>query len=310
MAGIADRLGTVEPGHRLGEVLAGTFARPLDDPAYRRNALVPGGWPLEVSFSEQHPDRLRLDLQPYDVDCPPARRRADALAMVARYAGAGFRDRHAAWRPYTVAERFGAFLGADFGPDDLTSGKAYLELDHAVAPAALPGSLGAAAAVLAEHVPGVVPHLVAVGGGRDGPVERVYLACRGGLRVLALRGVLAGVGLAHRLPALATAVAELTGGRLLLPEDSALVAIGQRPTGPDIKVELLSNALVGSAPSILDAVERLMLDRPRSRSAFRRWRDAIGPAVAPSVVSVRLADDGPPRLNIYQRIAAPAGLRL
>jgi hypothetical protein len=176
-------------------------------------------------------------------------------------------------------------------------------------PAALPGRFGPAAAGVAEHVPGVVPHLVAVGGGRDGPVERVYLACRGGLRVLALGGLLARLGLDHRLPALAAAVAELTGGRLLLPEDSALVAIGERAGGPDLKVELLPDALAGPEEATPAAIERLLLGRPPSLAAFRRWRDAVGPGVATSVVSVRLAGDGPPRLNVYHRIAAPDGLR-
>ncbi|WP_143050001.1 hypothetical protein [Asanoa ishikariensis] len=306
LSGTARRLGTADPGDRLGDVLAGAFARPMDDAAYRGNALVPGGWPLEVSFSEERPDRLRLDLQPSDVECLPVRRRARTLTVVGRHAGTGFHRRYAAWRPYLRADRFGAFLGAEFGPDDLTSVKAYLELDPAVAPAALPGRLGAAASMVAAHVPGVVPHLVAIGGGLDGPLERVYLACRGGLRILALDGLLAGLGLRHRLPALAATVAELTGGRLLLPEDAALVAVAERAGGLDLKVELLSDALAGPAEA---AIERLLLDRPSSLAAFRRWRHAVGPAVTTSVVSVRLAGDSPPRLNVYQRIAAPDRLR-
>jgi hypothetical protein len=297
---VARTLGTADPGQWLGDVLAATFQRPLADPAYGRNALAPGGWPLEVSFSEEHPDRLRLDLQPSVVDCPAAERRDVALAAVRRHADPFFDDRYATWRAYAVADRFGGFLGAAFGPDGPTTVKAYLELDHSVAAGRLPGVLGAAAAMVAEHVPGVVPHLVAVA---DGP-DRVYLACREGLRVLALEGLLATLGLRHRLPAVATAVASLTGGRLLLPEDAALIAISELPGTLEIKIELLADALAGPEAATLSAIKRLLLDRPAALAAFGRWREAVGSAAETSVVSVRLAGDGPPRLNVYQRLTS------
>jgi hypothetical protein len=305
LGAVARRLGTADPSVHLGDVLEATFPRPLADPTYRRNALVPGGWPLEVSFSEGQPDRLRIDLQPADVECPPVIRRDLALAVARRHAGPDYRERCETWLPYTTTDRFGAFLAAGFGPDGLTAVKTYLEFDRAIAPDTLPGSLGAAAALVAEHVPDVVPHLVAVSS--DG-TERLYLACPGGLRILALDGLLARFGVRHRMPGLAASVATLTGGRLLLPEDAALIAIGLPAHGLALKVELLPDALAGTEATTLAAIERLLLDRPPSLAAFRRWRHAVGAAVVTGVVSVRLTGDEAPRLNVYQRIAAPHGL--
>ncbi len=322
-------------------MLAATFTRPLDDPAYGRNALVPGGWPLEVSFSEENPDKLRLDLQPSDVDCSAMARRELALQVVRQHAGPGCRDRAEAWLAHTAPVGFGALLGAAFGSRDLaTAGaytvKAYLELDHAADPGSLPGRMGRAAALVAKCVPGAVPHLVALAVNSDGPAacpQRLYLACRGGLRILSLEALLARFGLRHRLPALAATVAALTGGRLLLPEDSALVAIGERDGSVELKIELLADALAGPQTATLAAIERLLLERPASLAAFRRWRRALaappphaglsplggpsppaglsppGGASQISVVSVRLVGDESPRLNVYQSFAAPAGWR-
>jgi hypothetical protein len=303
---IAERLGTADPSEWLGDVLDTAFGRPLTDRAYAHNALVPGGLPLEVSFSEENPDQLRLDLQPSDVDTPAARRRDDTLAIVRRVGDAAFDDRCAVWSRYAHADRFGAFLGAALGPSGPTTVKAYLELDPSTRPDRLPGTLAAAAALVARHVPGVVPHLAAVAA--DDRPARVYLACREGLRVLALDGLLAAIGLRHRLPAVATAVAALTGRRLLLPEDAALIAIAQRRDTNDveIKIELLADAL--AEPDMrATAVERLLTERPASLTAYHRWLAAVGQGAETTVVSVRLAGDGPPTLNIYQRLTEAEG---
>jgi hypothetical protein len=259
-----------------------------------------------VSFSEENPDQLRLDLQPSDVDAPAAQRRDDTLAFVRRFGDPAFDDRCEVWGAYAHAVRFGAFLGAAFGADGPTTVKAYLELDPSTRPDQLPGPHGAAASLVARHVPGVVAHLAAVAA--DDRPDRVYLACREGLRVLALDGLLAAIGLRHRLPAVAAAVAALTGRRLLLPEDAALIAIGQRRDTNDveIKIELLADAL--TEPQLRTAaVERLLTERPASLTAYHRWLAAVGPAAETSVVSVRLAGDGPPRLNVYQRLTEAEG---
>jgi hypothetical protein len=292
----------VDPRSRLGDVIEATFTRPLSDSAYRRNALAPGGLPLEVSFSEEQPDQLRLDLQPFDVDCSPPLRRDRVLAALGTHAGTSRHDRSETWLPYASPQRFGAFLAAVFGPEDLTTVKAYLELDPALTPRKLPRSVAPAAALVAEHVAGVVPHLVAIADGGNGTSERVYLACPGGLRILSLDGLLTRMGIGHRMPALATAVAALTGGRLLLPEDSALIAVGERASSLELKIELLSGALAGPEQETLATVERLLTDRPASLAAFRRWRRAVGAGTVTSVVSVRLCGDELPLFNVYQRI--------
>ena len=76
----------------------------------------------------------------------------------------------------------------------------------------------------------------------------------------------------------------------------------------ELKVELLADALAGPQAQTLAAIERLLQDRPASLAAFRRWRHAVGEATRISVVSVRLAGDDLPRLNVYQSIAVPARL--
>ena len=304
IAGVAAALGVPTPAGALGALIRAAFDRPLTDPAYRHNALCPGGWPIEVSFAETEPDALRLDLAPLDPT-------ASGLArQVAAATAAGLNPTDLVpWQAHLRPERFGGFVGASVAPGGRAAVKAYLELDSEAALAQLPGPLGAAAVALGRHVPGLAPHLIALDpGGVDR--ARLYLAATSGLRLLGLLGWAAEQGLAERVPALIDTVRRLSGGRLVLPDNSVLVAVRVVGRCVELKVELTSDALGGDVADLADHIGQLLVDRPASWSAFQRWRVAVEPLDDITVVSVRIGGDRPgPLLNVYASLLGPrAGL--
>ncbi|WP_395728662.1 hypothetical protein [Nakamurella sp.] len=305
----ARRLG--RPGDLPGpllDLLDRTLPLPAGHPAYPANALCPGSYPVEVSFSELDPDALRVDVQP-DLRLSPADRLAAAFELARPPAG------WSRWRESLAPSRFGAFVGLSVGPvvvgpvvgtpvvvlpDRPTGARwtAYLELDHGAS--ALPEPFAGLVDALRRHVPGLRPHLVSLTG--DG-AERVYLEAGAGLALLDLFDW-APPSLEPVLPALIDAVRRLTGGCLVLPGGGALLALRPAPaggpSGVELKVELTRQLLV---PDAIDVVQRLLVDRPSAAAGLRRWRRALPPRTEPSVVSVRIAPGCPgPRLNAYAAV--------
>jgi hypothetical protein len=268
---IRQRLAVLDPA--AADVLAGPAAAALgerpDDPALLRNALCPGAWPIEVSFAESEPETVRADFCPLPPAEPPERHLAAALDGIDP----------GEWGPAVAPRRFGAFVALAAPP---RRRRAYLELSGGH----LPAPYHALVAGLGAYVPGLRPHLVSLPG-----TPRLYLDCTRGLALLSLMDWAAGHGLAPAMPALIDAVRRLTGGCLILPESSLLLAIRPLRTGIELKVEITRQAL---APDAADIVARLLLDRPAAHRAYQRWRAAFPEDL--SVVSVRVPG---PRLNVY-----------
>ena len=284
----------------LDDLLAQSFALPLDDARYRDNALVPGELPYEESFSERAPDALRVDLEPFGPGLAARARLEETRGWLTDLGARLFpacagacRDRVAAWQALGGAARFGAFAGAAFDRDGVVELKLYREVGDA---AHLPPGARALLADAAAAVPGVVPLLHAVSVGRHGVAERLYLRCGDGLRLADLAGL---DGAAPGVPALAMAAAALTGRMFLVP-NTAILGLRRVAGGCEIKLELLPAALPPPAQT-LAAAERLLID---ARGALRRWCAAIGPLRgdhAIGAVSVRIAPGAPPALNLYAR---------
>lgn len=301
------------PPDALLTVLDQTFGRPVHDPGYPSNALCPGGWPVEVSFAEADPGALRVDLQPGD----PALLAANRAALALRWADVSSRTVDP-WRDLLGATGFGGFVGLAAPAQGPVRAKAYLELDHGADLGAVPPPLRAHARRLASVVPGLSPHLIALGDPRG---DRLYLEAGQGIALLDLFDWAPNAATTARLPAFVETVRRLTGGLLVLPPSSALLSLRRVP-GPadavELKVELTRQTLTSDAA---DVVERLLVDRPPSQAHYRRWRAAL-PAVTTSVVSV-LVDTvdtavdtvgtagGTPRLNVYADLLEPdrAGAR-
>jgi hypothetical protein len=308
----ARRLGTQAPSALLGELFERTFLLPSEDPRYAGNSLVPGAMPLEVSFSERAPEQFRLDVEPFG-PLPARERLAQVEQMLRQQVRRSFPPAVATaldvaserWHGYVPGEaaRFGAFLGATFDVSGIAEFKLYRETGHAQA---LPSSVKEEVLAVTALLPGLEPHLHSIAVSRGGVAERLYLLCRQGLRLRSLERLAAETGVTERLPAFLHTVSLLTAGKLVLPPESAILAVRRKHDGPELKLELLPGALAPSPAARRDAVEQVLAGRPDVWRAFRRWMEAVRPEGATSageiaVVSVRLAPSIPPLLNVYLR---------
>jgi hypothetical protein len=268
------------------------FPRPLDDAGYRDNPLNPGGLPVEISFAEGTPGALRCDLARGHPDAPYRDRHADALRVAGIPATQVSR-----WHPHLAAERFGAFASAVI-PDDggTVQYKAYLELerDRRVL-SAVPGGAAVHHSLL-DAVPGLTPHFVALGSNGFDP--RLYFECANGIALPALVDWAGRHGLTRQALAAVHAARRLTGGALVLPEAGVMVALRTvRDKVTELKLELTRGVL---ARDPLDAINAVMMERPRSERAFRAWCGAVGQPVEPTVVSIRISTALPtPLLSVY-----------
>ena len=306
----AEALAVADPTELLGDLLAATFSAPATELVYSRNELQPGSLPLECSFSELTPGALRIDLEPFGPGVAPAERRRRAAEaarrLVARHLGgkAGRAFEAAPVPAPSAAARFGAFVGAAFGPSGLAEVTVYYELGPRLPRSPSP-RVARVARALGADVPGLSPHLLAISTTRTGIRERLYLRCEQELRLLGLERPAAVIGAADRFPALVASTLELTGGAFVVPARSAIVGLRESSGGVELKLELLRDALPGGSRELAGRVRQLLVRRPESLRAFDRWSEAIGAGPdGPDlgVVSVRLAPALEPLLNVYARL--------
>lgn len=305
----------------LGPLLERTFGRPRGDPAYAVNTLAPGAVPLELSFSEREPAALRLDVEPFEPWLSPAKRRTETVEVMATTLRSCFGKEAAeslarATTPWLVpaapVQRFGAFYGAAFDPRGLAEATVYLELPRDSGWIS-PGPGSDLLETVRKHVPAAAPLMHAISYGRTGLAERTSLACLDELRLLDLAPLLGDLGLPHRAPALLDAALALSGGFFTLPAGTVVLGLRTTTAGIEVKLELLVACLPADA---WDAVELLLVARPASAAAFRRWRMAVGEGgqdanARPGTVNVVSARAGPEdgvELNVYVRPAALAWL--
>lgn len=274
----------------LDRIIAETFADTTGR-AYAVNQLQPGALPIEWSFSEEEPDSLRFEIQPFD----PALRPAERLLRVGQALSlASSESATRAAQPELTSDNrqlttFGAFLGLSAHPTRPSRLKVYLEIPNGECP------LHSALAGLSR----VVPHFRSVAITEGDLSERTYYLATRGLDLGDLEQVCAALGMAHRFPGLVTSILELTGGAFFLPPKSALLGIRESQAGAELKIELVVGA---AAPSegIMSRIERML--QPDRIAAFHRWAEfAAAGSGDPrlTVVSVRVAPACPTRLSVY-----------
>jgi hypothetical protein len=296
----ARRLGAADPRRYLGVALAEAFPWQLGAAAYEANSLLPGATPLELSFSEQSPQALRLDFEPRSGSWSTPTLAASFGPRLA----AEFEARAGSVRTSAPDVGFGVFLGAVFDASSLLEAKVYYPLG----PTGADGEPGSLVAAAKEELPDLAELMHAVAVSRDGISERVYLVHRNELELLALEPLLARFGPAHRLPELALTLMRLSDGSLVLPPSSLVVGLRARRRSVELKVELMLPGL-----GLTDAhstVAALLAERPDSRVAFDRWWRALEvPGTRPeiSVVSARIAAAQGVRLTVYAHpvVASP-----
>ena len=309
----ASRLGLPPIPGVVADDLREAFPFPLHDNRYAGNTLVPGLAPLEVSFAEAQPGVLRLDFQPCGQDgFPPEIQRQHAVAMARRWTAACFSPAIAhefEWRLDALCRqslgppaRFGGFLGLTFESQGLTEAKVYVEWSSGI-PDGVPARLAATARTALTTVPGLAPHFASLSCGSRQCVPRLYFLCREELPLLALREVLDGAGLAHRLAELACLILPLAGGSSVVPAGCVVLSFREIAGAIDCKFELLAKALPMSPSAFAREVQRSLAQRPAARAAFQHWWYAVsGGSLWPpelNVAGFRVSTGDPAQFAAY-----------
>jgi hypothetical protein len=326
LRGVAAALCVGDPPPQVESLLRETFARRCGDVDYRRNRLLPGRLPLELSFMESEPDALRLDLEPFGPMVGPLDRRARALGwlldLIACVHGAArareVEDRAARWSVPDQSWRpaFGAFLGLTFDAGGLAEGKIYFEIDPGRA-AEYPG-WDADLAALSGKIEGAEPYFVSLAAGRRPAIERLYLACRRDVSVLALNGMLQAAALGAAAPAFAVAALAVTGGSFVIPAHCAIVGLRRVAGGIEIKLDVMAPPSAPGSEAAIGRLRRALAVRPDRLAALDRWLAAVAlgngaPSAAVTLLSVRVGPDGVPRYGLYAApdwLGGPAAARV
>lgn len=313
----AARLGTANPMSTMQGMIKRTFALPQGDPRYGHNALTPGAAPLESSYSELQPDKLRVNLQPLGPEASGVDRRDEATREMRRLVGTffgrealrWFDDRSEAWRGFGSGANlnFGAFFGTSHDRNGLYGSKVYYETRPDQIDA-LPMELFGLVATALTVMPELRPLFTTIAARRDMGGQRLTFAHTRPLRVADLQPLLEAFGLGSRLPAILQIVGIALGGRFDLPANSTLIGIGQAPEGPEIELYVLLGMIPDLPANFLSLLALGLSERPRELTALERWMSAFTPEddVWPgrfSILSVRTSSTVPPRVSLYLRPA-------
>lgn len=312
----AARLGTPAPVELQG-LISRTFTLPQGDPKYAANALTPGAAPLEPSYSELEPGRLRFNLQPLGPEASGIDRRDEATREMRHLVGSffgrealrWFDERSEPWRGFGSGANlnYGAFFGTSYDRDGLYTSKVYYENGPGQIEA-LPMSLFGLVSTTLSLMPQLRPLFTTIAAKREMGSQRLTFAHLQPLRIADLQPLLDAIGLGHRLPGILQILGLALGGRFDLPAKATLIGIGQAPDGPEIEIYILLGMIPDLPPNFLSLLTLGLSERPRELTALERWMSAFTPEddVWPgrfSILSVRTSPSVPPRVSLYLRPA-------
>lgn len=318
LARVANALGSSDAYTPLRDLLMRTFPYPEDDPRYRSNALMPMAPPFEPSFSESQPNALRYTIEPLPPEASPIDRRDESTREMRRLVHNFMGPDKLYWfdqasEPYrgfggsNGGLGFGAFFGNSFDRGGLYSSKVYYEAPGGkVNIDALPMGLSRIVQTALAMVPGMQPMFTTVAAQRDAVGQRMTFSATQPLRLGDLQPVLDALGLGHRLPGIMQMIGLILGGRFDLPANSALLAFGDGPNGPDFEIYVLLDSIPDVPPSFLSLLTLGLAERPRGLAALERWMGAFTPEDEHwpghfSIVSLRTDVVSPPRISLYLR---------
>jgi hypothetical protein len=299
----------------VGRLIDETFALPAGDAKYGTNTLTPGAVPFEPSFSEKEPQVLRFTIEPLGPGSSPMTRRNESTNEMRRLVGQAYgRDalhwfdgRSEEWRGLTGLTRlqFGAWLGTAYDSDGLQASKIYYELSPSQLEA-LPRALANMVSIAAETMPRLAPVFTTITCRRQTGTQRVTFIHRGPLRLTDLGPLMERLGLGHQLPSVMQVVGLTLGGRFDLPEGAVMVGLGETGEGPELKLEIVLDALPDLPASFLNLLALGLTERPRQLHALGRWLHAFTPERydAPgdfTAMSVRVTPRTAARVSLYLR---------
>jgi hypothetical protein len=311
----ARKLNTADPTLVLKPLLDKTFALPAGDPRYAANSLVPGAAPLEPSYSELEPKVLRFTLEPLGPGAGSVDRRDEATREMRRLvrdffgrdAVRWFDQQSEEWRDTGSGSRlhYGAFFGTSYDSDGLFSSKVFYETTPNQI-TAMPPALFRVVTVAMNAMPNLVPLFTSIACHREQGSQRMTFLHRGVLRLMDLGPLLEQLGLSGQLAGIMQTFGLALGGRFELPDNSVLIALEAGERGPEFEVYVLLGMIPDVPQNFLDLLAMGLTERPRELNAMLRWLGAFTPESGDwpgnfSVLSVRTASQGSPRVSLYLR---------
>jgi hypothetical protein len=200
---------------------------------------------------------------------------------------------------------YGAFFASGYDPDGLHTSKVYYEtLPHQID--ALPSALFGLVSTAMRALPSLLPIFTAIACRRDIGSQRITFLHRGPLRLSDMAPMLDQLGLGHQLPGLMQVFGLALGGRFELPENSAMMALGQGRDGPELEVYAILGMIPDVPGNFLDLLAMGLRERPRELQAMLRWLNAFTPESEDwpgnfSVLSVRITPKSAARVSLYLR---------
>ena len=312
----AHHLHTADPAGDLDPLLRRTFTR--DDPlAYGRNMLMPMALPVEPSFSEDQPDKMRVTLQPLPPEAPGVDRRDEVTASMRHFVNGLAGSEAIRWfdrvsEPFRGFQHnadlnYGAFFGTAHDRNGLYTSKVYYETPEGRgAIDGLPPQLIRVVMTAMQGIPGLTPLFTTIAARRDAGEQKLTFACTAPVKLSELQPTLDVLGLGNRLGSIMQTLGLVLGGRFELPAHSALMAFGHGRHGPDFEIYVLLDSLEDVPPSFLSLLG--LNERPRALRAFERWMGAFTPEDEYwpgrfSIISLRTNRASPPKVSLYLRPA-------
>jgi hypothetical protein len=311
----AHTLRTADPLNFVGPLIEDTFSYPQGDPRYARNALTPGAAPLEPIFGAAQPRSLAFNMEPLGPDASSSDRRDAASREMRRLVGENFGREALRWfdgasegqRGLTRSQalNYGAFFGSSFDGGGLQSATVTYENSGNRMGDVNPQLLRLLSAAMSA-LPGIRPVFTTLVAGRDYGSQWVTFLLTNGMRVGDLQPMLDELGLGQKLPQVLQVLGVALGGRFDLPSGSTLIAIGRGPSGVEMELQVMLDAIPDVPPNFLQLLTMNLRERPRELTALQRFLEAYTPEndVWPgrfSILGLRIGPSGPPKVSLFLR---------
>lgn len=309
------RLRTANPISFVQGIIEDSFSYPEGDPRYARNALAPGGAPIEAVCKMAQPLSLSFNLEPLGPDATGSERRDMTSREMRRLVAENFGREALYWfdgasesqrgMARGAALNYGAFFGSCFDGDGLQSATVTYEGNGNTLNNVNP-ALARLIAASMSTMSGLRPIFTTLIAGRDYGSQWVTFLITNGFRLADMQPMLDELGLGGRLASIFQVIGVALGGRFDIPSGAALVAFGRSPQGVELELQVMLDAIPDLPPNFLQLLTMNLRERPRELVALERFLEAFTPEdnVWPgrfSVLGIRIGASGPPKVSLFLR---------
>jgi hypothetical protein len=309
----ACKLRTANPNKFIAGLIEDSFPYAGGDARYAK-VMALGSSPFEPKLRTAQGDSLAFSLEPLGPDAPSLDRRDLASREVRRLVRDNFGREALHWFDKSSESQrgiarnggmnFGAFFGSSYDSKGLQTTSVTYEggAETWTVNPALARLIGAALSAM----PGARPVFTTLVAGRDYGSQWVTFLLTNAFRLTELQPMLDELGLGSRLASILQVVGIALGGRFDIPPGAALIAFGRGPSGVEVELQVMLDAIPDVPPNFLQLLTMNLRERPSQLAALERFLEAFTPEdnVWPgrfSVLGIRIGVDGPAKISLFLR---------